>query len=111
MLRVRPREVMDDLDLETINKRVSRLSDWRARVEDSRLFDAPYITAVIEPTHVDAEAVARLRAVFAGMPRMRVQVWRGVDVEVPLEEVNVAVLDDAACSATAGGANEALPAS
>lgn len=98
MLRVRPEEVMEDLDLEVIGERLRHLEGWTAELLDSRLSDAPYVTVVAEIPEIDPEAVRRLQQALGDLPRMRAGLWRSVDAEMPLAEADGAILEEAADS-------------
>ena len=96
VLRVRPAEVMDDLDLDLVRRRLERLAPWRAELRDTRLSDATYVTVVATIDAIDAAAAETLRRGLADLPRMRVMVWRGPGSETPLARIDAAALDEAA---------------
>lgn len=96
ILRIRPAEVMDDLDIEAVRTRVNLLADWEAEVQDTRLSDAPYVTVVATTEMFDANAAEQLKKAFADMPRMQAQVWRRSKSEVPLDFADSSLLEEAA---------------
>ena len=98
LLRIRPLETMNDLNLELIQKRASSLADWSARVSDTRLSDAPYISMTIDLPEVSEDELVRLKEALLGMPRMPVYLWMGRKREMALDLVDVKALDEAARS-------------
>ncbi len=96
ILRIRPAEVMDDLDIEVIQTRVALLTGWEVEVRDTRLSDAPYITVIVNPRTIDPEMAAQLKSAFAGLPRMCARVWRRSSSEVPLALADCDLLEKAA---------------
>lgn len=97
VLRVRPAEVMEDLDLDTLGDRLHRLKDWRAQLHDTRLSDAPYVSITVDLPSIGGPEVARLKEALSGLPNMRVFLWqRGA--EVPLQAADVSALEIAAHS-------------
>lgn len=96
VLRVRPAEVMEDLNLDLVRRRFARLAPWRAELRDTRLSDATYVTVVATIDVIDAAAADALQRGLADLPRMRVVVWRGPGSETPLALVDAAALNDAA---------------
>ena len=96
VLRVRPAEVMDDLNLDLIRRRLARLAPWRAELRDTRLTDAPYVTVVASIDAIDDAAADALRRGLADLPRMRVLLWRGPGAETPLAQADTAALAAAA---------------
>jgi hypothetical protein len=96
VLRIRPAEVMEDIDLAFIRNRMKHLAGWVSELQDTRLSDAPYISVVVQVTAIDAAALARLKATFAGLPKMRAQVVLSVGVELPLDAIEVDQLRTAA---------------
>ena len=96
VLRVRPAEVMDDLDLDLVRRRLERLAPWRAELRDTRLSDATYVTVVATIDVIDAAAAETLRRGLSDLPRMRVLVWRGPGSETPLARIDAVALNEAA---------------
>lgn len=96
VLRIRPLEIMEDLQIDTIRERVSQLADLGAELQDTRLSDAPYVTVVADPPTIGDDTLARLQAAFAGLPRMRAWLWQGVGAETLLDEADLEVLERAA---------------
>ena len=96
VLRVRPAEVMDDLDLDLVRRRLAGLAPWRAELRDTRLSDATYLTVVATIDAIDATAADALQRGLSDLPRMRVLVWRGPGAETPLALADAAALNDAA---------------
>ena len=92
ILRIRPTETMDDLDLELIRQRIEPFEDWSAELHDTRLSDATYVTVTVEIPALDEKSLARLKTAFAGLPRMRAMLFRRVGVEIALETANAAKL-------------------
>jgi hypothetical protein len=95
VLRVRPQEVMDDLDLDAVGERLNRLS-WDAELQDARLSDAPYVVVVVDLPETSDEALSRLQEAFGDLPRMRVGLFRSTDEETPLERADLAALREGA---------------
>ena len=98
VLRIRPAEIMEDLDLDVVRERATRLADWATDVQDTRLFDAPYVSVVVTMPAINFETAARLKAAFADLPRMRANVWQRIGAEVPLAAADLAVLEEASQS-------------
>jgi hypothetical protein len=96
VLRIRPAEVMEDIDLAVIRHRMKHLAGWESELQDTRLSDAPYVSVVVLVTVIDAAALARLKATFAGLPKMRAQIVLSVGVELPLDAIDVHQLRAAA---------------
>jgi hypothetical protein len=94
LLRIRPAEVMDDLDLDLIRERAMRFPQGAAEVQDTRLSDAPYVSVIMTVPATNEELLAQLRTAFLDLPRMQIQVWRRLRVEVPLEKASVADLEE-----------------
>jgi hypothetical protein len=97
VLRVRPKEVMEELNLDLIRER-SSLMDIEMEVQDTRLSDAPYISVVAKIPTINEEVLARLKGAFRDMPRMQVNLWIRIGKEVALDTVDTAVLEKAASS-------------
>jgi len=96
VIRIRPAEVMDDLDLDIVRERAALLREWQAEVKDSRLGDAPYVTVVATTPVVTAERIAELKGALGELPRMRALVWLSPTDEVPLDVANAATFQVAA---------------
>lgn len=96
VVRVRPIEVMDDLDLDVVERRLRGLSEWAVEVDDTRLTDATYVTVVAEHERIDEASITRLREALADLPRMRALLWRRSAPEVPLESAPLSAFVDAA---------------
>jgi hypothetical protein len=96
VLRIRPAEVMEDIDLAFLRHRMKQLAGWESELQDTRLSDAPYVSVVMQVTAIDAAALARLKAAFAGLPKMRALIVLSVGVELPLDAIGVDQLRAAA---------------
>jgi hypothetical protein len=88
IIRIRPLETMDDLDIDEVRQRAAGLQAWEAELHDSRLGDAPFVTVVARTGVPDREAVRELKAAFARLPRMTALVWRSPRDEQPLEALD-----------------------
>ncbi len=84
IVRIRPRDTMDDLDVDLVQARAERLTDWKAEFHDTRLSDAPYVTFVLRIPEITAEAVAQLKTEFGDLPRMRARLYTETGNEIPL---------------------------
>jgi hypothetical protein len=98
VLRVRPEETMDDLDLAQVRQRLARLRGWQTELRDTRLSDATYVTVVATVDAIDAAATETLRQELSDLPRMRVFLWRGLGEETPLALADASTLNEAAAS-------------
>ena len=96
ILRIRPIDVIEDIDLDIIKARAASLTDWESEVKDTRLTDATYVTVIVKTQTIDAEKAERLKRAFAGLPKMRAQVWRRSESEAPLDTADLALLEGAA---------------
>ncbi|MQA86728.1 MAG: hypothetical protein GEV03_19385 [Streptosporangiales bacterium] len=96
VLRIRPAEVVADLDLAVVETRAGRLTGWRAEVHDTRLSDATYLSVVVTADEIDDAAAVELRDAFRALPRMAAYVVRAIGDEEPLERADAALLRTAA---------------
>jgi hypothetical protein len=88
VVRVRPENTIDDLDISVVRERVDGLSGWDVEVEDTTLYDATYVTVVARPEKLDDDAIEALRSALANLPQMRPMVWRRSASDVPLAEAD-----------------------
>lgn len=95
IVRVRPAEVMEDIDLDVIRERAARLRGWDVDVRDSRVSDAPFVTLVARTREITDAAAEEIRRELADLPRMRALVWRRHGNELELPTATSAVLQDA----------------
>ena len=100
VLRLRPAEVMEQINLDLIREAMRDLQDWEPELQDTRLSDAPYVSVIVKNPKIDARALGRLKSVFANLPGMRARVMLAVGEELPLEDVDLAGLTRAAAAWT-----------
>jgi hypothetical protein len=79
-----------------VRDRMRQLALWPSELQDTRLSDAAYVSVVIEVPAVDAAALARLKAAFAGLPKMHARLVLAIGVELPLEGIDLDQLNAAA---------------
>ena len=96
ILRIRPVEVTDDLNLDLVQERACELVGVRAQVQDTRLYDAPYVSVIVNVQNADAKVLAQLRGAFGTLPRMRAMLWEMPGVEIPLVSAQLEDLERAA---------------
>ena len=95
VLRIRPIESMDDLDLSEIRDRLRRLSDLSPELDDTRLSDAPYVSLKLDLPLIDATLVQRLREALADLQGVVVQVWNGRPQPTRLTDATAETLENA----------------
>ena len=95
VLRVRPEQVMEDLNIDEVSARIASLTMCEAEVRDTRLSDGTYVSVEIKVSTIDTEFVAQMRAAFCNLPQMRVFLWRRAKAELPLSKVDLAAINDA----------------
>lgn len=101
ILRVRPKEVMEDINLNIISEHTSQLgADAETEIIDSRLTDAPYVTIIVKVLDVDNELLDQLKSNLSDLAGMNVKVWQRAGKEVPLDELDVTGLKEAAQTVT-----------
>jgi hypothetical protein len=101
ILRARPKEVMEDINLDVILEHVSRLGQMaETEIIDSRLTDAPYITIIVKVLDVDNAVLDQLKSDLSDLAGMNVKVWRRGGKEVPLDEIDLSGLKEAAQTIT-----------
>lgn len=96
LLRIRPTTVLEDLKLDLIRRRMQRLTNWQAELQDTRLSDAPYVSVIAQIPQLDAAAVDEIKRAFTRLPHMRVQIWQRVGEEIPLQSANLIIVTAAA---------------
>jgi hypothetical protein len=94
-VRVRPLEVMDDLDLDLVQAKVGQLRNWEVEFQDTRLSDAPYVTLIMKLPEINLQVLTQLKTTFADFGRMRAQLWIEQGVEVPISTIQIADLERA----------------
>jgi len=95
VLRIRPIESMDDLDLSAIRDRMGRLSDLSPELDDTRLSDAPYVSLKLDLPLIDTALVQRLRDALSDLEGVVVQVWNGRPQPTRLSDANAEALESA----------------
>ena len=100
VLRLRPAEVMEQINLDLIREAMRYLPDWETELQDTRLSDAPYVSVLVKIPEIDSKALARLQGAFASLPGMRAKVMLAVGEELPLEAIDLAGLTRAAAAWT-----------
>ncbi len=94
-MRIRPLEVIDDLDLDIVRARAERLTSWNVEVQDSRLSDAPYFTLILRLPEIGSGSLIQIKQAFADLGRMRAVLWSAKGKEVPLTKAKLDDLDGA----------------
>jgi hypothetical protein len=95
IIRIRPQEVMEDLDLAVVQQRAEGLAEWHAEVVDTRLSDAPYVALVLDVPCVDDHLENELRRALAELPRMRASLYRRGQSEASIGTVDQRMLESA----------------
>jgi hypothetical protein len=96
VLRIRPTDSMDDLDLSAIRDRMRPLTDLSPELDDARLSDAPYVSLTLDLPVTDARMVRRLQDALSGLEGIVVQVWNGQPQPLRLMDVDAETLANAA---------------
>ncbi len=100
VLRLRPAEVMEQINLDLIRDAMRDLQGWGPELQDTRLSDAPYVSVIVKIPEIDARALARLKNAFANLPGMHARIMLAIGEELPLDAVDLAGLTRAAAAWT-----------
>lgn len=98
ILRIRPEQSIEELDLNVIKQRAMMFKNGEARVHDSRISDAPYITVIVMISIIDDASMSQLKEIFTNLLHMHVNVLQEIGLEICLNEADVTIFKKAACS-------------
>jgi hypothetical protein len=93
IVRIRPREVIEDIDLDAILARIKNFD--AAEIVDSRISDAPYVTVIVKTPTIDNKVLTELKSRLSNLQSMYAELIVGVGTELPIEDVDIAALENA----------------
>lgn len=99
VVRIRPAQVIEDLDPDLVAERLEGVSEWDTTLRDWRHTDATYLTVEAERQVLDPQAVDELAAALSDLPAMAPMLWRRSSPEIPLAEADMAAVREAAADA------------